>query len=633
MQKIKFKFARIDIVIIIFCFAGACFSGAAFWLEYNNTFIKMNEEPVGTIVFKKRTAQRRFVERNVWDRLKNSSPVYNGDTIRTIEQSEAVVIFQDQVTYITLDESTMVQIFFDNQNGAKIDLSGGNLEVVSDNKNVVISSGDSTIVLEGQARINKDEDEIVLSVLEGQASFDETTIEAGNVLAIDSKGGISTKPVVVMTSFGSSVYILSAPEETASVVFSWKSFYFDSDTYIIIEIALDKGFNNIIEAKDISGGTSVSIPVKNGNYWWRVYPANSGSREPASKLFPSGTLEVIPSAAPVLAAPLHAADLAFSGETLVPLSWSVVDRAFEYLVEISAYNDMKNPVVSRRVEKNSVTQSSLNYGRWYWRVTPLFPPQIKGAGIPSAIGEFSILMKRPVIAAPVLSFPSQNGKVYTDSSGSRMLWSYDPNVSFWFVELSEDIGMANPAVKQNVYNNYLTIAPELLQEGKTWYWRVTALGGESPAVSKVHNFEVTGESQPVAKPVLVSIPSPPPIIFTPDLDNWDIQSNETIAINEKTLSRIVSILNTYSEYKVRVEGHANPLTHPSDIEARLYEQTETLQPLSEMRAKVVVDCLIKLGIDPNRLSYYGLGGEYPVASWDDYTNWWKNRRVEFILVK
>jgi outer membrane protein OmpA-like peptidoglycan-associated protein len=86
-------------------------------------------------------------------------------------------------------------------------------------------------------------------------------------------------------------------------------------------------------------------------------------------------------------------------------------------------------------------------------------------------------------------------------------------------------------------------------------------------------------------------------------------------------------LNKFKDYKVKVEGHANPVTRTAK------EETEELQPLSEARAKAIVDKLIEFGVDKNRLTYVGMGGTRPVVKYEDRDNWWKNRRVEFILIK
>ena len=523
LKKKSTKFRIIDLAIILVCSAGALASGLAFWGQYNRTLVKMNEEPIGTIIFKKNTAQRKFNDRDVWDRLKQATPIYNGDTIRTIEQSEAVIIFSDQTTNLNLDEGTLLQIFFDERQGSRIDFSGGNLEVVSGAKGVTISSGGYEIKLEGQASLTKSEEGFGLSVLEGQANFDGKEIGAGSILALDSDGKIDTSPVIAITSFGPSARVLGAPGELVPVVFSWNTSNFDSGSHVIVEVATDRSFNYIAAARDVKDDTSVSIPLKSGKYWWRAYPANAGSGEPANRLFPSGNMEVIPVTATTLLSPARAAEFIYSDKSQIPLSWSAGDSVSAYLVEISAQADMSVPVVSRQVERNSVTQTGLESGHWYWRITPVFPAWYIGSAASSAVSDFSVVQGKVELADPVLTFPVHNGTIYMDSSGKRLLWAYDPNAASWDVELADNAAMENPVVKENVTSNYYSLPPQLIQDGKIWYWRISALGGASPAVSAIRNFTVSAGNQPTAVPVVSaaappaeasppSVPEPPPVV-------------------------------------------------------------------------------------------------------------------------
>jgi len=486
--------------------------------------------------------------------------------------------------------------------------------------------------------MERSEEGFVLAVSEGSARFDDMEMEAGSILALDSDGEINTEPIISMTSFGASAYVLGLPGEAVPVVFSWNEFFFNADTFVIVEIATDRRFNHIVETRDIlpqyGSALSVSIPLESGTYWWRAFPVNIGSRDPINRFFPSGTLEVIPATTARLLSPSNTAELVFPAETIIPLSWSVVESASAYLVEISARADISNPVVSRRVEENSVTQAGLDYGRWYWRITPVFPPRIKGSVTPSSIGEFSIIRGNPVLAAPVLTHPIEVGKMFPDSNANRLMWNHDPNAASWLVELADNPAMVNPAVRQNAASNFFPVPSELLQAGKTWYWRITAMGGAEPAVSDVRKFEVdTGSPPPVARPVLPTLPQLPPIIFGANIGNWDNLDPETAANNDRTLLRIVRLLETNKEYRLRVEGHANPTVDPRNTEAHERENTEELHPISETRAKAIVDLLVKLGADPNRLEFKGIGGDHPIVAWEDVSNWWRNRRAEFVLLE
>jgi outer membrane protein OmpA-like peptidoglycan-associated protein len=308
-----------------------------------------------------------------------------------------------------------------------------------------------------------------------------------------------------------------------------------------------------------------------------------------------------------------------------------VESAFAYLFEISARADMSEPVVSRQVTQNTITQSALESGRWYWRVTPVYSQQVKAPALPSETREFTIVRGIPPLSKPVLASPQQNGKVYTESYSNWLSWKFDPNAASWLVELADNPAFEKPVIKQNVSSNYCPVSSTLLKGGKTWYWRVSALSGSGEqsrsVVSDVWSFEVVQDAPPSVKPVLAGVPYIPSIVFDA---NTGFEGNPDI---ERLIARVAQILNENSEYKVRIEGHANPTVNPVDTVGRRRAQTQELQPLSELRAKDIANQLIKLGIDSSRLEYYGVGGERPLTAWEDTGNWWKNRRVEFILRK
>ncbi len=88
------------------------------------------------------------------------------------------------------------------------------------------------------------------------------------------------------------------------------------------------------------------------------------------------------------------------------------------------------------------------------------------------------------------------------------------------------------------------------------------------------------------------------------------------------LDRVVNILEKYQTYKIIVEGHTD------DIGEENYNLN-----LSESRAKAVFEYLIDEGIDPERLTFRGLGETAPFVANTGKESRRKNRRVEFILIK
>jgi outer membrane protein OmpA-like peptidoglycan-associated protein len=123
----------------------------------------------------------------------------------------------------------------------------------------------------------------------------------------------------------------------------------------------------------------------------------------------------------------------------------------------------------------------------------------------------------------------------------------------------------------------------------------------------------------------------PSIVFASNSGGFAGLSENVLSGNDTILRRIAEILNKFNSYKVNVEGHANATAATAN--ARRLEQERELRPLSEQRAKHVVDYLTRLGVDGGRLTAVGIGAARPVAAYEDRDNWWKNRRVEFILIK
>ena len=110
-------------------------------------------------------------------------------------------------------------------------------------------------------------------------------------------------------------------------------------------------------------------------------------------------------------------------------------------------------------------------------------------------------------------------------------------------------------------------------------------------------------------------------------------TQEQIDNNMRVLKRIAEILNKFKGYSVSIEGHANNISGTEAEETSTANGNIPLVPLSEARAETVKGILVDFGVDASRLSTVGMGGRMPVVPRSDKDNWWKNRRVEFILEK
>ena len=71
---------------------------------------------------------------------------------------------------------------------------------------------------------------------------------------------------------------------------------------------------------------------------------------------------------------------------------------------------MSSPVLNIRTQGASLVSRDLGPGRWYWRVTPVFPEGFQGTGMSSAAASFTI-EQGGLPEAPRLQAPADRGRV------------------------------------------------------------------------------------------------------------------------------------------------------------------------------------------------------------------------------
>jgi outer membrane protein OmpA-like peptidoglycan-associated protein len=120
------------------------------------------------------------------------------------------------------------------------------------------------------------------------------------------------------------------------------------------------------------------------------------------------------------------------------------------------------------------------------------------------------------------------------------------------------------------------------------------------------------------------------IMFRNNQADFTGLNDETVKNNYETIRHVAEFLNKYKNYRIIIEGHANPTT----AEGRAREQERnTILRLSEQRAQKVMEILKEFGVSSDRMSVVGAGFSKMLAPYNDTENNWKNRRVEIILIR
>ncbi|RMF31132.1 MAG: OmpA family protein [Bacteroidetes bacterium] len=102
-----------------------------------------------------------------------------------------------------------------------------------------------------------------------------------------------------------------------------------------------------------------------------------------------------------------------------------------------------------------------------------------------------------------------------------------------------------------------------------------------------------------------------------EFDKWELMPRSYVE-----LKKLLKIMRENPEMVIEVRGHTD------DMGDDAYNL-----PLSEKRAKAVVDYLVQNGIAPERATFRGLGSSQPVAGNDSPEGRQLNRRVEFFIVR
>ena len=149
-----YRLNKVDYAIFIIFSIAAAAMLYLFYSDLNSFTIKQSEEPVAKIYFKRNTAQRKFIDNDIWEVLTNSSDIYDGDRIRTSKNSEAYTEFNDTGIQIQLREKSMIQIF-KNKKERSVDFIGGEIFVAnnSSEEKVIIHSAKKEIAITQPAEV------------------------------------------------------------------------------------------------------------------------------------------------------------------------------------------------------------------------------------------------------------------------------------------------------------------------------------------------------------------------------------------------------------------------------------------------------------------------------------------------
>lgn len=450
---------------------------ALLYADYASRIEIGNIKQIGTITYKKKVAQRKYSSQVIWEDLEQNVPVYNNDSIRTADESEAIINLSDG-TKINVDENSLILLAF-SDNGINIDFSHGSISANRGEggeggaENINIKSKDAVVSLDkGDVTLStKGEQELDVTVTDGKAE-----IKTGNeekILQKDQKATVSkdagtkivTLKLKLLSPPAGERIITAAPP--APVNFSWEAI--DGGTGVFLEIARDSGFTRGVAVK-AADGKGAAEQLAEGSYYWRIRALNVSTN--AAEYSDVRKITVIREQPTALLNPLNNETIVYSiRPPIVNFRWRENALASDYILEIS-----RDPSFAR-IERSVITpltEISVDPpgpGTYYWRIKTRNAAIVSYRGS-SAVSAFTI--EQAAAAPPILIAPSDGKRISASmTGGSRSCifsWSAESQVRQYEFALGTDREMRTIAVRERVSGNLYGLR-ENLRPGE-YYWRV-----------------------------------------------------------------------------------------------------------------------------------------------------------------
>jgi hypothetical protein len=115
------------------------------------------------------------------------------------------------------------------------------------------------------------------------------------------------------------------------------------------------------------------------------------------------------------------------------------------------------------------------------------------------------------------------------------------------------------------------------------------------------------------------------ILFGPDIGVYNVGiDHDAQGLNELVLNATAQMLKDNPDYRVRIEGNANPVTTDP-------KEADELMALSVLRANAIGEQLKTRGVSEEQMVIIAFGGTRTVTH--DHEIWNRNRRVELITIQ
>ncbi|MBN2159699.1 MAG: PQQ-binding-like beta-propeller repeat protein [Spirochaetes bacterium] len=470
---------------------------ALLYADYARKIEAGDAQQIGTITYKKKVAQRKYSSQVIWEDLDQNAPVYNNDSIRTADLSEAIIHLSDG-TNLNLDENSLILLAFAGD-GINIDFAHGSISTTrtaasGEAAQIKIQSKDTVVSLEeGDVKLSRSgEKELDVTVRDGTAEIktggDEKTIRKDEKATVTEDAGtrvVKLKLKPLSPPPGNTV-VTAAP--ALPVLFSWAPVEGNPPVYLEIARSSEFGRETVVRAAEKNTYTE---NLGEGSYYWRIRAAGQAGK--AFEYSDTRKITILREQPFALVYPRDNETLPYSVKPpIINFRWQESKLATEYILEISRETGFKRVVRSVSTPLQNISVDGLEAGVYFWRV------RTRNEGVPSYSGTSSPtrfkIEKIAELSPPILISPPDGRRVSSSMfEGEKKFifsWSADTQVKEYEFILAGDREFSNVVLSAKNRGNFYTLGRGL-KPGR-YFWRVASLpeNGRAGAASAPNSLEV-----------------------------------------------------------------------------------------------------------------------------------------------
>ena len=310
-----------------------------------------------------------------WVDVPNGSQLYEGDSVRTNDETSAKIAFLGSETILNIQPETRFVVEKKDDKFVVGDIEGNlfveNAKAMSD---VQIKAGDKTIdVSEGKAQINVSAGEVDLALQGGKVKTSingQEKILSGKQSGKLTDSGFKEKKVKflnVTPIFDQTLYL---KREDKLVKFEWDKIKGDFEFSVLVGKNRKKLFpvdkKRILEQKE----SSLKANLQRGTYFWKIIGKDKKNPKNIvhSEVFKFTTKTLFN---PLLVSPSIKETVKFKKDQpkkMVKFAWKSASPIENSFIEISSDKDFKQVLFSDETNKQFF-KVDMAEGQYYWRVT------------------------------------------------------------------------------------------------------------------------------------------------------------------------------------------------------------------------------------------------------------------------